>query len=63
GTATDHALTLSGSGKTSAYGLETKTTNAQISGSGKATVNATEELTSDVAGSGSIDYKGDPKIN
>jgi len=62
GKATNHVLTLSGSGKTKAYDLITEKTDSTISGSGKAQVYATEELVSKVAGSGSIEYKGSPKI-
>ncbi|MFC1626865.1 head GIN domain-containing protein [Patescibacteria group bacterium] len=61
GKASGHTLTLSGSGKTRAYNLITENTNATISGSGTAQVHVTEELASKVAGSGSIDYKGNPK--
>lgn len=62
GTATGHDLKLSGSGRISAYNLTTEKTTALISGSGSANVNASKELSSKVSGSGSIRYKGNPKI-
>ena len=37
-------------------------TTALIAGSGSVDVNASEELSSKVSGSGRIRYKGDPKI-
>ena len=62
GTATEHDLILSGSGRIKAYDLITEKTTALIAGSGSANVNTSEELDSKVSGSGSIRYKGDPKI-
>lgn len=62
GTAIGHDLKLSGSGRIKAYDLTTENTTALISGSGSAYVNASEELSSKVSGSGRIRYKGDPKI-
>ena len=62
GTAIGHDLILSGSGRIKAYDLITMKTTALIAGSGSVDVNASEELSSKVSGSGRIRYKGDPKI-
>jgi len=62
GTVTQHNLKLSGSGRIKAYNLTTEKTTALIAGSGSAYVNASEELSSKVSGSGRIRYKGNPKI-
>jgi Putative auto-transporter adhesin, head GIN domain len=62
GVADAQTVSISGSGKYSAGSLATKSTTAQISGNGDATLNVRDTLKVDISGSGSISYTGDPKV-
>lgn len=54
---------ISGSGNLDALNLPAGSVEVKISGSGNARVYATEKLDSGIAGSGSVHYKGNPRIN
>jgi hypothetical protein len=54
---------ISGSGKLEATGLAVGSISVNISGSGNAHVYATETLDTRVSGSGSVIYKGHPRVN
>ena len=56
-------VTISGSGKYRAGDLCSESVKVKISGSGDATVCATEDLDSNISGSGSVDYYGRPAVN
>jgi len=60
GTATGQRLTVSGSGDFIGSDLATRQTEVEVSGSGNAQVNATDRLTAQVSGSGTITYTGNP---
>jgi Putative auto-transporter adhesin, head GIN domain len=62
GAASDQNLDISGSGRYQAEGLTSKTVKARISGSGNATVMATDVLDVQISGSGSVTYSGDPQV-
>ncbi|MEM8565646.1 MAG: head GIN domain-containing protein [Bacteroidota bacterium] len=53
-------VSILGSGDYMAFGLETGDTNITISGSGKANIYVSDELSGAISGSGSINYKGTP---
>jgi len=53
---------LSGASKIYAFPFVTGTTIAEISGAGRAEVNATDTLSASVSGSGTIHYKGHPQV-
>ena len=53
---------ISGSGRVRAYPLQANEVYASISGSGKTEVSATQKLSIDISGSGTIRYKGRPDI-
>ncbi len=59
------ALSVDINGSGDFYGLDLKSTDADvnISGSGNCTVFTLEELRADINGSGNIRYKGDPDLN
>lgn len=61
GTAEEATFSVPGSGKIDAEGLKVKKADASISGIGKISVDATDELNSNVSGSGTITYKSLPK--
>ncbi len=52
---------ISGSGKLFASGLETQNTSVDISGTGIATINASENINASITGTGKVYYKGSPK--
>lgn len=54
---------ISGSGDINTYGLNAKTVNSTVSGSGNIKVTAEENLTIKISGSGDVYYKGNPQIN
>ena len=54
-------LHISGSGSVQNSDLETADTDIHISGSGKASVNATRSLGVNISGSGSVFYRGQPQ--
>jgi hypothetical protein len=62
GNAASNTISISGSGKVSAYDLSTQDTYASISGSGKAYVRASRTLSAEISGSGSIYYRGTPTV-
>ena len=55
-------LTLNNSGNIRADKMKAQTVKATVKGSGDITCYATEELVGNVLGSGSIRYKGEPKV-
>ena len=61
GTAQDADFSISGSGKIDAIGLKTIRCNTNISGLGKISVDAIDELNSNISGSGTVNYKLLPK--
>lgn len=63
GAASSNNVTISGSGKVSAYDLSTQDTYVSISGSGKAYVTAARTLSTDISGSGSVYYHGNPTVS
>ncbi len=60
GTAQQIKATISGSGEILAADLEVSKCEVRISGSGDAEVNVKNELDANIAGSGSVRYKGSP---
>lgn len=64
GTADVFKTSVSGSGKVLAAELEVNRCDIRISGSGDVEVNVKNELDANIAGSGSVSYKGNPsKVN
>lgn len=64
GTADVFKTSISGSGKVLAADLEVNRCEIRISGSGDVEVNVKNELDANIAGSGSVSYKGNPsKVN
>lgn len=61
GNANNSDISISGSGSVNADNLVTLNTTCSIRGSGGATVYATDELYAKISGSGSIQFKGNPK--
>jgi hypothetical protein len=53
-------LDISGSGSMHAADLQCRNADVAIAGSGNATIHATETLTANVSGSGSVRYRGKP---
>lgn len=53
---------ISGAGKIDAENFKVKTCTANISGSGKCLVDVTDELTSNISGSGSVYYISKPTV-
>ena len=51
---------ISGSGKLNAVGLAAKSADLDIAGSGDITASVSDEMEVDIAGSGSVKYKGKP---
>lgn len=62
GSAQDHSINISGSGNVKAFGLETRNTYVNTSGSGNSEVNVLEYLGVKISGSGNVFYKGNPDI-
>lgn len=59
----DHVdVSMSGAGSIDLVDLVAKTASIDLSGAGKASVNASESLDVDVSGVGSVVYVGDPKL-
>jgi hypothetical protein len=52
---------ISGSGKVEAYNLKTKDCNANISGMGKCMIDVSDDLKTEISGSGVVNYKTRPK--
>lgn len=61
GKAGSHYLDASGASNIKAYGLETASTDASVSGAAMAYVNATEKLTGTVSGVAKLKHEGDPE--
>ncbi len=61
GKADESNIAISGSGDFDGNGLMTKSTAIRISGSGDASIYASEKLDASVSGSGDIHYSGHPK--
>lgn len=62
GSADDLSVDISGVGKVDAEDMKVKTCNATISGSGKCLVDVTDELSSNITGSGSVYYVTKPAV-
>ena len=62
GAATKTTVKVSGSGDVDASGLRSLTSDAQVSGSGKVRVWATQSLNARVSGSGEVRYRGEPRL-
>lgn len=56
-------VSIAGSGDINCQDLEAKDVNVSIAGYGSARVNATDNLTTSIVGSGDVYYKGRPLIN
>lgn len=63
GVANRHDISISGSGNNKSFDLRTTETEVDISGSGKAQVNARNSLDVEISGSGRVYHKGNPKVN
>ncbi|GAB3244931.1 head GIN domain-containing protein [Hymenobacter seoulensis] len=63
GSAPSHNITISGSGKVSAYDLATLDTYVSISGSGRSYVRAARTLNADITGSGAVYYRDTPVVS
>jgi putative autotransporter adhesin-like protein len=61
GTADDQDLNISGSGRYQAEQLRSKSVKINMSGSGTASVHASDMLDVHMSGSGTLTYTGDPK--
>jgi len=62
GTAAESNFNISGSGKVEAIDLKTAKCKSNISGLGKCSIDVTEELLSNISGSGVVTYKTKPAI-
>ncbi len=62
GSANSLLIKISGSGHVNADDLMAKTCNIQVSGSGRSSVNVSEELDVKISGSGDVAYKGRPRL-
>jgi hypothetical protein len=63
GTADDLNYNLTGSGKCRAFGLNAKTAEINVTGSGDCETTVSETLDVSITGSGDVFYKGQPVIN
>ena len=63
GTADELIVDISGSGRFEGEDLVAATGTADVSGSGHAIVNVSDNLDADVSGSGTVEYIGDPDLN
>ncbi|HEX5001965.1 MAG TPA: head GIN domain-containing protein [Bacteroidia bacterium] len=63
GSAQEHKIEISGSGQVDGFGFKTLKTGADISGSGRSNVFASEQLNAQVSGSGNVIYMGTPNIS
>ena len=62
GVADEQTIKISGSGSYHGQDLQTKVTKITVNGSGDALVDVGEQLTAAVYGSGTVRYKGHPKL-
>lgn len=60
GNTVESKFNISGSGKVDAINLKASKCHANISGLGKCTIDVTDELVSNISGSGSVNYKTKP---
>lgn len=56
-------INIAGSGKVSSEAFESKNVDVDIAGSGSAKVNVTDNLKTNIAGSGDVYYRGKPLVN
>ncbi|GAB3203223.1 hypothetical protein ABID22_000969 [Pontibacter aydingkolensis] len=63
GVAREQDIHISGSGSHYAFDLRSNRADVNISGSGKARVQASDELDASISGSGRVFYKGNPDTN
>ncbi|WP_439883399.1 head GIN domain-containing protein [Pontibacter sp. MBLB2868] len=63
GNAEEQTIDISGSGNHHAFDFKTNTTKVAVSGSGRAQVRASDELTVNISGSGRVFYKGNPETD
>src|SRR5207249_2297124 len=61
GTAENSEVDISGSGKVDALDLKTVNCKANISGLGKCLIDVSDDLITDISGSGAVTYKNPPK--
>jgi hypothetical protein len=61
GTATATDIRIAGSGNVNAKMLQTMTSDVLISGSGQSTINASDQLSVSISGSGNVRYMGEPQ--
>ncbi len=62
GKVTEQRIELSGAGSYDAPDLVSDKASVEVSGAGKAIVNATSTLSVDLSGAGLVEYLGDPKL-
>jgi len=62
GKVTRQKVDLSGAGSYQAEGLVSDDAVVEVSGAGKAVVNASNSLAVDISGAGKVEYLGDPKL-
>ncbi|HAD83210.1 TPA: hypothetical protein DCG35_12265 [Candidatus Edwardsbacteria bacterium] len=62
GTAENFDISIDGAGDISASDLASRKASVRISGAGDCRVNASQELTVNIAGSGDVGYQGSPKV-
>lgn len=60
GSANSVKASISGSGRVKAADLETNACDIKIGGSGSVEINVKSELTANISGSGSVNYRGNP---
>jgi hypothetical protein len=63
GTADSLKVQISGAGNYKGAGLKTSQADAQISGTGDATIWAIDSLNARISGAGSVNYYGSPRVN
>ena len=61
GTAASTDVRIAGSGNVNAKNLDVMTSAVSISGSGQSTINASEQLSVSISGSGNVHYIGEPQ--
>lgn len=62
GRAQTFAVSIAGAGHVQGFGLETEWCDVDISGSGRAQVYVTDQLSVQIAGSGGVRYRGNPAV-
>lgn len=61
GSAVSHKISIAGSGDVNAYDFEVLNTSVEVAGSGDVQLNTTGLLEVSIAGSGNVNYKGEPE--